>query len=72
MPGSGQVGQVVFKVLSLYQGVVQEGQYNIPGEAQQHQSHGPGKSGQGVAQSEPHLRKFVQAIPGDEKCFPLV
>ena len=31
-----------------------------------------GKSGWGIGQSEPHSSKFVQAIPGDEGCFPLV
>ena len=30
------------------------------------------KGDRGVAQSEPHRSKFVQAVPGDEDCFPLV
>ena len=30
------------------------------------------KSGRGVAYSEPNPSKFVQAVPGDEGCFPLV
>ena len=63
---------MVLKVLTFGQGVVQETQYNILGEAPQHQSHGPEKSGLGVAYSEPHPSKFVQAAPGDEGCFPLV
>ena len=30
------------------------------------------KSGRGVAYSEPNPSKFVQTVPGDEGCFPLV
>ena len=60
------------KSLTEDEGVVQEGLSNIPGEASQHEVHGLGESSRGVAQSEPHLSKFVQAVPGDGGCFPLV
>ena len=63
---------MVLKVLTQDQGVVQESQHNIPGEAPQHQVHGSDKSDRGIAQSEPHPNIIVQAVPGDEGRLPLV